>query len=195
MPFPPSSITTSADDFDLSFTLLRTSTLQAQSTSTTQSSRLLRRQIQREKTALKRDKAELKMLEEGLRGAREVRRMKERGLHPLARESHDGDEEDTMEVERLNEIVGISYPNEKSMFGSSSTIPTQATLNIGDDADPQLGTLLKQLTSHLLSMKNNTASMVPVLEAVDEANVALDKFALRTLDDGALRRVYGVVEG
>lgn len=126
-----------------------------------------------------------------MRGAREVRRMKERGLHPLAREGglrkdEDEDDDETMEIERVNAIAGI---------GSSSTTITNTSLNVEDDTDPELNPLLKQLTSHLLSMKNNTASMMPVLEAMDEAKLALDKFASRTLGDTALRRAYGVVEG
>src|ERR1700742_3864024 len=84
MPFPPTSAA-AADDFDLSGTLARISALQAQLTSNAQASGLLRRQISRENAALKRDRTALKMLEEGLRGSKEVRRRKERGLHPLAR--------------------------------------------------------------------------------------------------------------
>jgi hypothetical protein len=43
-------------------------------------------------------------------------------------------------------------------------------------------------------MRNNTASMTPVLQAMDEAKTALEKFSARRLDDETLRRLYGVVE-
>ena len=134
------------------------------------------------------------MLEEGLRGAREVRRRKERGLHRIARVNVDeGDEDEGKarmeEVDRVNAIAGIG--------SSSSTSTTQLSLVVDSesDGDGSLNPLLTQLHSHLLSMRNNAAGMVPVLDAMDEAKVALDKFASKNLDDGALRRLYSATDG
>jgi hypothetical protein len=198
MPFPSSSSTTSApSDFDLSSTLSRITALQTQLSTTISSSNLLRRQIQREKTALKRDKKELKMLEDGLRGAREVRRRKERGLHVLVGKIDgevDGEGEDARseEVERVNAIAGITMSG--SALSSRTAIGlTTSAMDSGTDAGPDhnLDALLAQLRSHLLSMRNNTASMMPVLEAMDEAKIALDTFISKSLDADALQRLYG----
>ncbi|KAJ9615361.1 hypothetical protein H2200_001436 [Cladophialophora chaetospira] len=200
MPFPPTSTSTTsttADDFDLSSTLTRIATLQAQLTSTTQSAQLLRRQIDREKAALKRDKKELKSLEEGLRGSREVRKKKERGLHELARvgdpvgDESDEEEDAIAEIERINDLVGIGASSGKGMFGTSRTT-AEPTLGVNDETDPELQPLLKQLQSHLLSMRNNTASMMPVLGAMDEVGIAMDTFASKSLDDEALRKLYSI---
>jgi hypothetical protein len=79
MPFPPTSTSTSSasadDTFDLSGTLHRISTLQAQLATDTQSARLLRRAMTRETRALKRDRAELA----GLEAASKANGRKERG--------------------------------------------------------------------------------------------------------------------
>jgi hypothetical protein len=41
-------------------------------------------------------------------------------------------------------------------------------------------------------MRNNVAGMKPVLEAMDEAKVALDSFVAGKLDHAAMRRLYGL---
>jgi hypothetical protein len=214
MPFPPTASSStcsnkaSTDDFDLSSTLSRISALQAQLTCNMQASRLLSRQIGREKAALKLDKKDLKTLEDGLRGSKEVRRRKERGLHPLARSGEaEGEGEDGGGVGRRQNaaIIGIKTagPAEEirplslslslSMlpFTTASTESTEsAALDSLGSADPEMKALLGQLHSHLLSMRNNTASLVPVVDAVEKAKVALEKFAARNLDEPVLRRLY-----
>ncbi|KIW65038.1 hypothetical protein PV04_07325 [Phialophora macrospora] len=204
MPFPPASSSTSSkgtangtDDFDLSSTLSRISALQAQLTCNVQAARLLTRQISREKAALKLDKKDLKTLEDGLRGSKEVRRRKERGLHPLARRG----EGEGIGREHAA-IIGIDAagPAEEMRplslsvaFPAATTASTESTLDLlgsADQADPEMNALLGQLHSHLLSMRNNTASLVPVVDAVEEAKAALEKFAARNLDEPVLRRLY-----
>jgi hypothetical protein len=228
MPFPPTAssstrssnkatttTTNGTDDFDLSSTLSRISALQAQLTCNTQAARLLSRQIGREKAALKLDRKDLKTLEDGLRGSKEVRRRKERGLHPLARSGEDegegggeGDGGDGGIGRRQNAaIIGVETadpaeeirPLSLSLslsllpFTTASTESTESaldSLDSVDPADPEMKALLGQLHSHLLSMRNNTASLVPVVDAVEEAKVALEKFAARNLDEPVLRRLY-----
>ena len=200
MPFPPTSTSsTNTDDFDLSSTLTRTATLQAQLTINTQSCNLLRRQIAHKKAALKRDRKELKTLEDGLRGSREVRKRKERGLHAIARAverevEDDSDEggDSVEEIERVNAICGIG--SSTGRMNGASTTTTPQTLSINSENDAGMDSLLAQLQSHLLSMRNNTTTMLPVLEAMTETKVALDKFAARSLDGETLRRVYPVAE-
>ncbi|ETI26418.1 hypothetical protein G647_03195 [Cladophialophora carrionii CBS 160.54] len=212
MPFPPTlsrsnSNGNAADDFDLSSTLARISTLQAQLTCNMQTSRLLGRQISREKAALKLDKKELKTLEDGLRGSRELTRRKERGLHPLAREGGDGDGQ----TERENTVImgikaagaaedrrslawALTAATAAATAAAESMDSTESALGLEDTADPVdpgMSVLLGQLRSHLLSMRNNTASLLPVVDAVDEAQVALEKFAARNLDEAAIRQLYG----
>lgn len=216
MPFPASSSSATsssggggaADDFDLSSTLSRTTTLQAQVSTNTASARLLQRQIARERAALRRDERELKALREGFRQSQALRRRKERGLHPLAAKvdaeldvsGMTGDDASEV-VERRNALSGIPVQATTTVVGSSSSLssgfgyfdtnentpPNLDTVEPDSDLDP----LLDQLRSHLLSMRNNTASMAPVLDAVDGAKLALDKFSARNLDEAALRRLYG----
>ncbi|KIW92261.1 uncharacterized protein Z519_07245 [Cladophialophora bantiana CBS 173.52] len=188
MPFPPTNTSTVDDSpFDLSATLARITTLQSQLTTNLQTQHLLRRQINREKLALKRDRAQLKMLEDGFKGSEALRRKKERGLHPLVRDLHkeeeteDGAEaeEAREEIERVNNIAGICLTTKKfSTMSRSKTLPSP-TLSLDSGIDPELNSLLTQLRNHLLSMQNNTASMQPVLAAMDEAKIVLDKFAAR----------------
>ncbi|OCT48703.1 hypothetical protein CLCR_04932 [Cladophialophora carrionii] len=218
MPFPPTLSGgrgssnhrngNGADDFDLSSTLARISTLQAQLTCNMQAARLLGRQVGREKAALKLDKKELKTLEDGLRGSRELRRRKERGLHPLAREGGDGDGDKQTERENAA-IMGIKGSGAAEVRrllalaltaattaaeSTESTVSSESALGVegtADPVDPDMSALLGQLRSHLQSMRNNTASLLPVVDAVDEAKVALEKFAARNLDEAAIRRLYG----
>ncbi|KIV77270.1 hypothetical protein PV11_09081 [Exophiala sideris] len=188
MPFPPTPASTSLDDtpFDLSNTLHRVSSLQSQLTTNIQSAHLLRRQIKREQRALKQDRAELTALERGLKSSSELRRKKERGLHPIARQL-DTNEDDGVgvdQIERINTIAGIS---------KSAGQPDPGSLTSpNSDEDADLEPLLNQLRSHLLSMQNNVAGMKPVLAAVDETKMALDLFAARKLDPETLRRLHSV---
>ncbi|OAL23571.1 hypothetical protein AYO20_10967 [Fonsecaea nubica] len=188
MPFPQTNASTVDDSpFDLSATLARIATLQSQLTTNLQSAQLLRRQINREKLALKRDRAQLKTLEEGFKSSEALRRKKERGLHPIAKNLHREEDEDEggreaelrEEVERVNNIAGIFPVNQRTSAMSESMTCSPPTLSPGSDDDPELSLLLDQLRSHLLSMQNNTASMLPVLAAMDETKVTLDKFAAR----------------
>ncbi|KAH0842191.1 hypothetical protein AYO21_00184 [Fonsecaea monophora] len=188
MPFPQTNSSTVDDSpFDLSATLARVATLQSQLTTNLQSAQLLRRQINREKLALKRDRAQLKALEEGFKGSEALRRKKDRGLHPIAKNLHRSEDEDAggreaelrEEVERVNNIAGILPVDQRTSAMSKPKTRSPPTLSPGSDDDPELNSLLNQLRSHLLSMQNNTASMLPVLAAMDETKVTLDKFAAR----------------
>ena len=201
MPFPPAPSTQSMDDtpFDLSNTLRRISSLQATLNTDTSSSHLLRRQIKREQRLLKRDRAELDALETSLKSSKDLRRRKERGLHPVAQQlksvddgedDDDDDDEQVREIGRVNSITGISMDRAKHTTEYARGGSTTASLDEG--GGEELGSMLKQLRSHLLSMRNNTASMRPVLQAMYETKVALDGFAARKLGHEALGRVHGV---
>ncbi|OAL17550.1 hypothetical protein AYO22_11529 [Fonsecaea multimorphosa] len=199
MPFPQTNTSTADDSpFDLSATLARIATLQSQLTTNLQSTHLLRRQINREKVALKRDRAQLKTLEEGFKGSEALRRKKERGLHPMARdllhkeEETEDDEENEdggveagrrrEEIERINNVAGIIRPGNKRFSGaleSKTSSMSPPTLTLDSENDPELNSLLNQLRNHLLRMQKNTAPMQPVLAAMDEAKATLDKFVAR----------------
>lgn len=194
MPFPPGPTTASAEDtpFDLSNTLHRIATLQSQLATNMQSAHLLRRQIKREQKALKQDRAELAALEKGLRGSNDLRRKKERGLHPVAKNldadsDADADAEAQEDILRVNTIAGIST-------GSTALTDRQPgpTAALDPKADPDLEPLLKELRNHLFSMQNNVAGMAPVMAAIDGTKTALDLFVARKLDPDTLRRLYCV---
>lgn len=200
MPFPRTSSTHPDDSpFDLSATLSRITNLQSQLTTNTQSSNLLRRQIRNEMRALKRDRAELKRLETGLRSCETLRRKKERGLHPVAREL---DEDDSLacnhaeEIERVTAAAGIR--STKAHFPAASLVSNAATtttmtppcLATTSDQDPELNPLLLQLRSHLVSMQNNTSSMLQVVGAMEETKTKLELFTASRFDEDALRRMY-----
>ncbi len=197
MPFPPAPSTQSMDDtpFDLSNTLRRISSLQATLNTDTSSSHLLRRQIKREQRLLKRDRGELDALETGLKSSKELRRRKERGLHPVAQQlepvdDDNDDDEQVHEIDRVNSITGISIDSAKDAAEYARC--GSATTSLDEGGGEELDSMLKQLRSHLLSMRNNTASMRSVLQAMDETKVALDGFAVRKLGYEALGRFYGV---
>jgi chromosome segregation ATPase len=196
MPFPPGPTTASADDtpFDLSNTLHRIATLQSQLATNVQSAHLLRRQIKREQKALKQDRAELAALEKGLRGSNDLRRKKERGLHPVARRldvnedaDSDADTETQEDIDRVNTIAGIST-TAAAATTTDGRLGSSAALD--PETDPDLEPLLKELRNHLLSMQNNVAGMAPVMAAIDETKTALDLFVARKLDPDALKRLY-----
>ena len=116
-----------------------------------------------------------------------MRKRKERGLHPLVRNFNTRVvmrrtrvkmEIDWMEVERINAVAGIkvSTGNRDDVLKLHADFDTEAGSN--------LNPLLEQLQSHLLSMRNNTASMHPLLAAMDDAQIALKNFAARNLDEG-----------
>ena len=199
MPFPPAPTSSSQDDtpFDLSNTLHRISSLQATLNMNTSSSHLLRRQIKREQRLLKRDRAELDGLETGLKSAKDLRRKKERGLHPvvrkLAESELDSDQRDR--VERINSITGIST-NSNSTDGTIPGHPNGLDETLekteAEGEDETMNSMLKQLRNHLTSMQNNTATMTPVLSAMDGTKAMLDSFAMRKFDRETLSKIYGV---
>jgi hypothetical protein len=204
MPFPPScsntahstSTASAPSEFDLSATLTRIASLRATLTTTTHSTRLLERQIRREKAALKHDRAELKMLQEGMRGAKEVRRRKERGEHWIVRDMKEREQNGLEDVAKRNQVVGITtWSSTGHLREDSSTTRdsmTPLSLDDGADDDADLTRLKKQLHSHLVSVRTNTAPMIPVLEAIDATKVAIDQFAARNLEGNDLRRVLGL---
>ncbi|EXJ88527.1 hypothetical protein A1O1_05457 [Capronia coronata CBS 617.96] len=210
MPFPPTNGSktskAAADDasFDLSATLHRIATLQAQLTMNMQSTHLLRMQIRREKAELRRDRDELAGLETALKSSQTLRRKREKGLHPLARagvdDSQHEDEIPQEDIEKLNSLAGIAVsqpaPADRHAAGwFTSILPASSALYPSLDssarADPELDTLLRQLRSHLLSMQNNTSRLQPVMAAIDDAKTTLDRFAVTTFDDEDLRRLCG----
>ncbi|KIX01532.1 uncharacterized protein Z518_09258 [Rhinocladiella mackenziei CBS 650.93] len=198
MPFPPTT-STQADDspFNLSNTLHRIRELQSQLTTNVQSAHLLRRQIQREKKALKRDRAELAGLEAALKSNEALKRKRGRTLHPLARDLDDEvDEVEMEEFERLNAVAGIAAGRSRGVVSHDQNgalhPPNSGVMDLDGDPDPELEPLLKQLRSHLLSMQNNTASMRSVVAAMEDTKTALDQFVAMRLDKGTLRRLDGL---
>ncbi|KIW20413.1 hypothetical protein PV08_00988 [Exophiala spinifera] len=200
MPFPPAPTSSSQDDtpFDLSNTLHRISSLQSTLNMNTSSCHLLRRQIKREQRLLKRDRAELDALETSLRSANDLRRKKERGLHPVVRKlsEFEMDSDQLDQIDWINGITGIS-PNaalDDSISSNQNGLDENPIRDGGEDEeeDESMKSMLKQLRSHLTSMRNNTAGMHPVLSAMDETKAVLDSFAMKTFDHETLSKIYGV---
>lgn len=108
MPFPPSSTsnasgnsTTHTDEsFCLEATLHRTSTLESLLSMHTSTSHLLRAQMKREKRALRRDRAELEALQAGLKSETRLRKVQERGLHPVVRVLDDPMDDAVVQVQQ-----------------------------------------------------------------------------------------------
>ena len=210
MPFPPtiSSSTNPDADFSLSSTLAQTQKLQNTLTNDTTTSRLLKRQIAREKAALKRDERALKLLREGERGARELAKRKERGLHGIVGRMEEGEEEEEAEggdedEENAGEVGGgtrsggvRSRKHDLDKLTTSTTSHNGAfpasrvpgsTPSLPDDRLTHLHT---QLKTHLHSLQKNTTPLLPLLSALSSTQLTLDHFAAKNLDDEAWESVY-----
>lgn len=195
MPFPPqhfsaktsaTKATTSATDLDFSLEriLERTSTLRATLSSNNQSIKLLQAQIKREERALKRDKVELRGLEEGVRRGREVAARQRRDLHPLARDLITADDDDDGGRRLGAAKMGMSKEDNEEMM--ASLIPTAARsrrkkthvalTNEVIEKDEDLAPLVKQLRSHLGSMQSNVAGLKKLRHTMDSAESMLMRF-------------------
>ena len=187
-PYPAVSQTTSkstaaSTDLDLSLerTLSRTSLLRATLSSNNQSIKLLKAQIKREDKALKRDKGELKGLEEGVRRGREVAARQRRELHPVARDMFDGDEEDRAGCGRTGgeqdgEILDSLIPTTARTRRRKEHL---ALTNEAINKDEDLAPLVKQLRSHLGSMQNNVAGLEDLRSTMDNAEMTVMRFNAR----------------
>jgi kinetochore protein Fta7 len=185
MPFPPAYSKTSksgkskgvgAEEFNLETLLGRNAGLRATSSSNMGSAKLLRAQIRREERALKRDRGELKGLSEGVRRAREGNG--QRGLHEIVARM-DRREEERMERGEVEQ----GFHEEDDEIG---LVPTQATrrrregrvMLTSEDVndDPDLAPLIKQLRSHLTSMRGNVAGLKDMRTELGRAEDALRLF-------------------
>jgi kinetochore protein Fta7 len=189
MPFPPayskkkSSKSVGAEEFSLETLLGRNAGLKATSSSNLGSAKLLRAQIKREERALKRDREELRSLQDGVRRSREDGGQK--GLHEIVSLM------DKVEEERVERGEGRVVNEEEDMIGVLQ--PTQATKRkregrvvlTGQDVedDPELVPLVKQLRSHLTSMRGNVAGLKDM-----RAELGRAEGALRLFDSAVFRR-------
>jgi kinetochore protein Fta7 len=189
MPFPTTrgSTNTTDETFDFETTLNRISALQATLNMNMQSCKLLRDQVKRERRELKRDQAELAQLKEGLKSSEALRRQQEKSLHPIVAAWQD--EQMDEDVEKMNQRAGI----DGSRMGMGN-IHGGTEIGASDgEVDEEMAPLLKQLRDHLGSMQNNTAGMMPVLEAMEGTKVALGRFVAGRVDGAAMvRRAYGI---
>ena len=113
------------------------------------------------------------------------KRERERGLHRIVQTlDEDLSEEDAARV------IGIAA----GIKSSTTTTDGFDLLSLEADPESDMQPLLRQLRDHLTSMRNNTASLQPVMAAMDDARTALDEFAATRLNDRARGRLFGVME-
>ena len=120
---------------------------------------LLKAEIAKEEKLLQQDRADLAGLEKDFRDSVAVRHAQEKKCHPLA---------------RAPKIASGARSGEFSQFRTSARpvdcIPTSF------ERDDSLQDLLKQVKSHLESMRGNTAGLEDVSTAMVSAQAALDSF-------------------
>ncbi|RMD42632.1 hypothetical protein DV735_g2464, partial [Chaetothyriales sp. CBS 134920] len=157
MPFPRAQATglrrhtsTETTDMDFEATLTQICTLEAQLAETVQSSKLLREQVRREEAAAARDRAAYRVLEAGARSEQGMAREQGKKLHWFELNIDD---------------------DEKG--GERDYGPTVGLTGREIDADEQLKTLVLQLRGHIDSIAQNTAPLVGVSAALDDAQQAL----------------------
>jgi CENP-Q, a CENPA-CAD centromere complex subunit len=203
MPFPPNTSTTHNStagttaeiDFALEPTLTRISTLQSSITSNAQAIKLLTAQVAREEKALKRDKAELKTLEDGARRHKDVA-----GSWPLHRVARDL--KAAAENDDESDVIGGHISRRRIDFDTDRTegdeidglIPTAARTRAREkkftltkekiDTDAALAPLVAQLRSHLGSMAGNVAGLKGVRDAMGEVEGVLGVLSSRGLGLG-----------
>ena len=203
MPFPPRPNSASeakgaeGGDFDFEGTLDRINMLEGELSVNVESSKVLREQIKREEAMLKHDKEEYRRLEEGVRSERGLARTQEGRLHSIARgvevdeDQHGesgrfGNERERIEEHQMEES-GQSWQTRRTRKQKTDALTTAEVEN-----DPHLAPLVKQLRSHLGSMQNNTASLKPVKEALEDAEGALSSFAWKSLRREQYEKVVGL---
>jgi kinetochore protein Fta7 len=168
----------SAEDFNLETLLGRNAGLKATSSSNLGSAKLLRAQIRREERALKRDREELKGLQEGVRRASEGNG--QRGLHEVVGRMDRQEEKRMQNGERGREgmdeeedIIGVLQPTQATRPSRGGKV----VLMIEDvENDPELAPLVKQLRSHLMSMRGNVAGLKDMRTELGRAEDALRLF-------------------
>ena len=180
-------------DFNLEALLTRVGVLRSTMTSNTQSVRLLKAQIAREEKALKRDRAELKGLEEGVRREREVAGREARSYHAVARglETTGYEEEDGTAGAGSIGSIKMEMQDDDGDEMMDNLIPTAARTrqrrknvaltNEAIDKDEDLAPLVKQLRSHLGSMQGNVAGLAGLREELGRAEGVVMKFDARKL--------------
>ena len=124
------------------------------------------------------DQAELATLEKGLRDSEAMRKLQEKGLHPLASlVQHDGSTSSSDDNESVQQRIN-----------------QQAWINDAEN-DENLKLLLKQFKSHLESMHHNTEKLVDISKALPNAQAALDMFTARALQGDHYSRLLHLKSG
>lgn len=131
------------------------------------------------------DKQELEQLKQAMRSSEALRRKQDKNLHPLARRTQEDSQMDENNSHSNTELRGNEYDEATTERLDSATF---AAL----EEDERVNPLLQQLRSHLESMRNNTAEMKSVGQAVGHAQIALDDFTCRALDRDQYNAVYGL---
>ncbi len=203
MPFPPQrshpsthvkasvkSTAASADlDFSLERILERTSALRATLSSNNQSIKLLKAQIKREEQALRRDRGESKTLEEGVKRGREVEERQKRSLHTVARDVNGGNEQKG-NGGRVPGSSRMTDDHDEDMMDTliSTAARTRqnktliALTNEAIEKDDDLGTLVKQLRSHLGSMQSNVAGLKDLRHSIGSAESVITRLNAKALE-------------
>lgn len=179
-----------AEEFSLEMLLSRNAALRSTMSGNVQSVKLLQAQIRREERALRRDREELKGLQDGVRSSRDAVGREPKGLHEIVAEM------DRIQEERLGEGKVVRRDRGLQMADNDddmmdTLIPTQATkrrkadkvvlTNEVLDNNPDLAPLVKQLKSHLTSMRGNVAGLKAVRQELGLAEEALRQFDVRVL--------------
>lgn len=170
-------------DIDLEATFKRTAVLRSQVMQATQASKLLKRQLQAEEKDLRKDRAELKVLQENWDRTEAARKGQEQGLHALAREVDEVDgggdgqvvKMEENEDEGIHEQASTARSRLRRPKGGMGGLLSQAAMNEDED----MKGLADALRSHLASMRTNTAGLRGVRRELRRAEHQVGLWGLR----------------
>ncbi|KAB8235428.1 hypothetical protein ETB97_001294 [Aspergillus alliaceus] len=158
MPFPP---ITKDSVFEYEAALKEHRSLEASLATVTDSTDLLKAEIEKEEALLAKETEQLQELEKNAKRAEAERKRQLKNEHPALRQ--------------------LSVPSQEShehtRFILAGEMDAQATFD-ELETDPEIMGLLKQLNGHLNSMQNNIAPLTGLSEAITRSQVALSLASL-----------------
>ncbi|PYI08555.1 hypothetical protein BO78DRAFT_74723 [Aspergillus sclerotiicarbonarius CBS 121057] len=154
MPFPP---VTKDSVFEYEAALKEHCSLEASMATMTDSIDLLKAEVEKEEALLEREKKQLQEMEKNAKRAEAERKRQSKNEHPVLRQfSNVPNKQDQKQVEF-------------TLAGGKEPLPMFDEL----ENDPDVSNILKQLNGHLKSMRNNTAPLTGLTDAIARSHAAL----------------------
>ncbi|OJJ80520.1 uncharacterized protein ASPGLDRAFT_134461 [Aspergillus glaucus CBS 516.65] len=154
MPFPPA---TKESSFEYEAALDEHRSLEANLATVTDSMGLLKAEIEKEEALLTKETKQLHDMEKNAKRAETERKRQMKNEHPVLR--------------HLDNLPETQDPK-PAEFTLADTKDSEATFS-ELESDPEVQSLLKQLTGHLQSMQTNTAPLTGLKDAVKRSQTAL----------------------